>query len=102
MAVLVSTYVVGEPTFYATAVIIIGSAAFFIKIITSFGAIDVEITDVRAYFFKLSNEFFVFGHGCFPPWFQYTKKPFERQQKLRSIFEMIIFSFCGRIMTPKR
>ena len=65
MAVLVGADVVGKLAFHAAAVIVIGTAAFFMKILPGLEAVDIEIPDIGSDLVKLPDEFFVFGHVLF-------------------------------------
>ena len=67
MAALVKADVVSKPALHAAALIVIGSAALFPEILTGLEAVDVEIPDIRADLVKLSDEFFVLGHGLGVP-----------------------------------
>ena len=62
MAFQAGAYVIREPAFYAAALVVIGSAAFFLVIFPCLKAVDVKVPDISSYFIKLSNQFFVFGH----------------------------------------
>lgn len=94
MAVLVCAYVVGKPAFHAAAMVVIGSGAFFPEIFPGLESINIEVPDVGANFFKSLNQFFVFGHEFFPfIKISIQKSCHKNNHKLRSVFEMNIFSY---------
>ena len=62
VAVLVTADIVPKPAFHAAALIVVGSAAFFLKVAAGLKAIDIEVTDIRADLIKLFDEFFVLRH----------------------------------------
>lgn len=46
-------YVIGKPAFYAAALVVIGSAAFFLVIFPCLKTVDIKVTDICPYLVKL-------------------------------------------------